>query len=69
MYKIYERVSHTEPEIGTPFALEVMQRLNDACAKWKKKKIWTLVFMVHHLSQQLSNLQNVYRNVLVLSKV
>ena len=28
-------VSHTDPEIGTPFALEVMQKLNDACAKWK----------------------------------
>ncbi len=28
-------VSHTEPEIGTPFALAVMQRLNDACAEWK----------------------------------
>lgn len=26
--------SHTDPEI-TPFAIEVMQRLNDACAKWK----------------------------------
>jgi ribonucleoside-triphosphate reductase len=28
-------VSHTEPETGTPFAIKVMQRLNDACAKWK----------------------------------
>ena len=28
-------VSHTEPEVGTPFALKVMERLNDACAKWK----------------------------------
>ena len=27
--------SHTDPE-ATPFALEVMQKLNDACAKWKK---------------------------------
>ena len=31
-------VSHTEPETGTPFALRVMQRLNDACAKWKEKE-------------------------------
>ena len=31
-------VSHTDPEIGTPFALEVMQKLNDACAKWKAKE-------------------------------
>ena len=29
-------VSHTEPE-GTEFALAVMRRLNDACAKWKKE--------------------------------
>ncbi len=28
-------VSHTDPEVGTPFALEIMQKLNDACAKWK----------------------------------
>jgi len=29
--------SHTEPE-ATPFALEVMQRLNDACQKWKEEE-------------------------------
>lgn len=29
--------SHTHPE-ATPFALEVMHRLNDACAKWKKEE-------------------------------
>ncbi len=29
-------VSHTDPA-GTPFALEVMRRLNDACAKWKEE--------------------------------
>lgn len=27
--------SHTDP-VATPFALEVMQRLNDACAKWRE---------------------------------
>ena len=27
--------SHTDPE-ATPFALEVMQHMNDACAKWRK---------------------------------
>lgn len=27
--------SHTDPE-ATPFALELMQKLNDACAEWKK---------------------------------
>ena len=31
-------VSHTEPETGTPFALRVMQCLNDACAEWKEKE-------------------------------
>ena len=31
-------VSLTEPETGTPFALRVMQRLNDACAEWKEKE-------------------------------
>ena len=30
-------VSHTDPEVGTPFALKVMQRLNDACQEWKEK--------------------------------
>lgn len=29
--------SHTDPS-ATPFAIEVMQHLNDACAKWKEKK-------------------------------
>jgi ribonucleoside-triphosphate reductase len=28
--------SHTDPE-GTPFALEVMKKLNAACAKWRKE--------------------------------
>ena len=31
-------VSHTEPTKGTPFALKVMQRLNDACNEWKAKE-------------------------------
>ena len=30
-------VSHTDPK-GTPFAMEVMQRLNDACNKWKAEE-------------------------------
>ena len=29
--------SHTDPE-ATPFALEVMQHMNDACAKWKAQE-------------------------------
>ena len=31
-------VSHTEPEVGTPFALKVMERLNRACEEWKEKE-------------------------------
>lgn len=27
--------SHTEPTIGTPFAISVMQKMNDKCAEWK----------------------------------
>ena len=30
-------VSHTEPEVGTPFAIKVMERLNEACNEWKAK--------------------------------
>ena len=28
-------VSHTDPEVGTPFGLAVMRKLNEACKKWK----------------------------------
>ena len=31
-------VSHTDPEVGTPFALEVMRKLNEACNKWKAQE-------------------------------
>ena len=30
-------LSHTDPE-ATPFALEVMQHMNDACKKWREKE-------------------------------
>jgi len=30
-------VSHTDPK-GTPFALDVMQKMNDKCAEWKKSE-------------------------------
>ena len=29
--------SHTDPEI-TPFALEIMQHLNDRCNEWKQQE-------------------------------
>ena len=31
-------VSHTDPEVGTPFAIEVMKKLNEACNQWKAKE-------------------------------
>ena len=33
--KFMTGVSHTDPEVGTPFGLQVMQHMNDACKKWK----------------------------------
>ena len=39
LYEMTQRmlgVSHTDPEKGQPFAMAVMQALNDACAKWKE---------------------------------
>lgn len=30
-------VSHTDEKVGKPFALKVMQHLNDKCEEWKKK--------------------------------
>ena len=30
--------SHTESEIGTPFAIRVMQKMNDKCAEWKAEE-------------------------------
>lgn len=27
--------SHTEPTVGTPFAIAVMQKMNDKCTQWK----------------------------------
>ena len=47
--------SHTDPS-ATPFAIEVMQHLNDACAKWKEKE--NIDFSLY-----------VYKNVLVKLKV
>ena len=31
-------VSHTDAEVGTPFALRVMKKLNEACATWKAQE-------------------------------
>ena len=36
--------SHTDPE-ATPFAMEIMHRLNDACAEWKKET--TIAFSLY----------------------
>ncbi len=36
MYPLHDRKVHTDPE-ATPFALRVMQHLNDTCQKWAKE--------------------------------
>ena len=35
--KIMKGVSHTDPEVGLPFATKVMQHMKDKCAEWKKE--------------------------------
>ena len=35
MCKYMTGTSHTDPEVGKPFAMKVMQRLNDKCNEWK----------------------------------
>ena len=52
--------SHTDP-VATPFAISVMQYLNDG----KQIPILILVYTVHLWNLQLTSLQNVYRSVLV----
>ena len=37
--------SHTDEEVGKPFAIKVMQHLNDACAKWKEET--TIAFSLY----------------------
>lgn len=36
MTKVMKGVSHTDKEIGMPFALKVMQYMNDKCTEWNK---------------------------------
>lgn len=52
--------SHTDPD-GKPFALSVMQHMNDACKGWKEKSISTFHFTEHRLSQPLISLQKLSR--------
>ncbi len=35
--KLMKGVSHTDPEVGLPFATKVMQHMKDKCAEWKKE--------------------------------
>ena len=35
--KIMKGVSHTDKEVGLPFATKVMQHMKDKCAEWKKE--------------------------------
>lgn len=59
---------HTDPA-STPFALEVMEYLNAVCKNGLQKQILISLYMEHLWNLQRINFQNVYRNVLVSSKV
>lgn len=48
--------SHTDPS-ATPFALEVMQHMNDVCNEWKAEHNVDFSLYGTRLSPQLTNLQ------------
>ncbi len=56
-------VSHTDPD-GTPFALEVMRHLNDACAKWKAEHNIDFSLYGTPLESTTYKFASAYRNVL-----
>lgn len=55
----------TEKE-GTELGLQIMRKLNEYTAKWKKPKISIIRFMALRLSLRLTNLQSAYKNVSAL---
>ena len=55
--------SHTDPD-ATPFALEVMQHLNDACAKWKAEENIDFSLYGTPIESTTYKFANVYKNVL-----
>lgn len=62
-------VSHTEPKEGTPFALKVMQRLNDACEQWKKESNIDFSIYGTPLESTTYKSRSAYRSALVSSRV
>lgn len=55
--------SHTDPE-ATPFALKVMQHMNEACAKWKAEENMDSACMARRWNPPPINSLNVCRSVL-----
>lgn len=60
--------SHTDPA-ARPFAMQVMQKLNDKCEEWKKQRISAILYTEHRWNLPHTNLQNVCRSVLESSRV
>lgn len=60
--------SHTDPA-ARPFAMQVMQKLNDKCEEWKKQRISAILYTEHRWNPPHTNLQNVCRSVLESSRV
>ena len=59
---------HTDPA-STPFALEVMEYLNAVCKKWAAETNIDFSLYGTPLESTTYKFRNVYRNVLVSSKV
>ena len=57
--------SHTDPE-ARPFALKVMQRLNDKCKEWKAAE--NISYSVYGTPMESTSLQTACRSVLALSR-
>lgn len=54
---------HTDPEVR-PFALKVMQRLNDKCAQWKALRTSATLYMALRWNPPHTSFPNVFRSVL-----
>ena len=54
--------SHTDPE-AKPFALAVMQRLNDKCKEWKEAENTAIPYTVHRWNLPHTSSRNVCRSV------
>ena len=54
--------SHTDPA-ARPFAMQVMQKLNDKCEEWKKQRISAILYTEHRWNLPHTSLRNVCRSV------